>query len=334
MTTSGTSIFNPAALAIVTAAYQIMGIINEDEVPTEGQLQVGLNALNSLTKEWEASGIHVWTEEEAILFLQQYQRRYLVGGTTTDHVCDANLWTYTTLSAAANTGANSVVVTSPTGLTIGDKCGIVLTAGNAFWTTITNKVGSTITLNDVLTGPAPAGAQVFDYPPAAQLVRPLRVPFCRRLLYAPTPLPGGVVAPDWGGIITPLAPMSSRQEFFDLPQPNNPGLVTQAFYTPKRDQGEMWVWNVQQLATCGLRFTYYRPLQDWTTPATTADLPQEWNNCLNWNLANELSPRYSVSAERWDRIGVKAKEKLELVQGWDREPESVYFGRSSSQSRG
>jgi hypothetical protein len=334
MTTSGVTSFNPAAVEIITAAYQMMGVINEDEVPTAGQFKVGLYALNSLTKEWEATGIHVWTEQEAIIFLQQYQRRYLIGGTTTDRVCDANQWTFTTLAAAAAQGANTLIVASGTGVTIGDNFGVVLNTGAAYWSTVSNLVGTTVTIAGALPAPASAQACVFDYPTAAQLIRPLRVPFARRLQYAPTPLPGAMAAPDWGGIITPLSPMMSRREFFDLPQPTNPGLVTQCFYDPARDQGEMWVWNVSNSANWGLRFTAYRPIQDWTTPATTGDLPQEWNNALNWNLARELGPRYSIPAERWDRIQLMAKDKLELVQGWDREPESVYFGRSSPQNRG
>lgn len=332
MATSGVSSFNPAAVQIITAAYQILGVINEDEVPTAGQFSVGLYTLNSMTKEWEASGIHVWTEEEAILFLQQFQRKYLLGGTTTDHCADASSWRLTTLNASAGAGATAVVVTSALGIANGDNFGVVLNSGFAYWTTVNGTpVGNTVRLTTPLPGPVSAGAFAFAYPQSAQIVRPLRVPFCRRLQYA---LPATSGVSDQGGIITPLSPMMSRREYFDLPQPANPGLVTQAYYNPARDQGELWVWNVQQNANFGLRFTYYRPIQDWTTPATTADLPQEWNNALNWNLARELGPRYSVPAERWDRITLQADKKLELVQGWDREPESVYFGRSSPQTRG
>ena len=50
-------------------------------------------ALNSMIKEWAASGIHIWTTQEAILFLQQDQYRYLLGTGTSPspatHCCDA-----------------------------------------------------------------------------------------------------------------------------------------------------------------------------------------------------------------------------------------------------
>lgn len=340
MTTSGVTTFNPAAVQIVTAALRRMAVINEDEVPTAGQYADLIFALNAMTKEWEANGIHVWTQQEAILFLQQYQRRYYIGtgqsgSPTPDRVAYANDWTFTTLGVAANTGAASVVVESADGLTVGDNFGVVLESGAAFWTTIDSIAGETISLDAVLTGAAAAQACVFAYPVSAQLLRPMRVPFCRRLQYAPnTSLPGAIGSPDWGGIITPLAPMMSRQEFFNLPQPTNPGLVNNAYYDPGRDQGTMWVWNVPQNANYGLRFTWYRPIQDWTTPATTGDLPQEWANALIWNLAKETMLDYSVSERRANIIVGMAKEKLELVQGWDREPESIYFGRSSPNTRG
>jgi len=119
--------------------------------------------------------------------------------------------------------------------------------------------------------------------------------------------------------------MMSRQEYMDLPNKYNPGTITQAFYNPARDQGEMFVWNTPVDATNAMRFTWYRPIQDFLTTDDAPDLPQEWLNCLDWNLALELCPRYSVSAERWDRISAMSAQKLELVKGWDREPTSVYF---------
>jgi hypothetical protein len=336
--TSGTTVFNPVATQIITAAFRKMNVINEDETPTAGMFSDAMFALNALMKELEAAGIHIWTEEEGIIFLQQYQRRYLLGtgqngSPPADKACDANAWTLGVLASSANQGAMSVQVQSISGFSNGDNFGIVLNAGNAFWTTVSGvPAGNTVNLAAGLPGPTSAGAFAFDYPVSAQLVRPLRVPFSRRLQYSQSPQPGQI-APDWGGIITPLAPMMSRKEFFDLPQPNNPGLVTQAYYNPARDQGEMWVWNSSTNANWGLRFTYYRPLQDFNNPTDASDLPQEWANCLLWNLAKELLMDYSVPQARAAFIVQQASAKYDLVKDWDREDQSVYFGRSSSQMR-
>jgi len=88
-------------------------------------------------KELEATGIHVWTEEEGIIFLQKSQRRYLLGGTTTDHACDANSLIQNALLNSAAIGANALTLVAATGMTVGDNFGVVQNDGSAFWSTIT-----------------------------------------------------------------------------------------------------------------------------------------------------------------------------------------------------
>lgn len=314
--TSGVTQYSQVATEIITSAFQIMGTINEDETPTAGQFKTGMRALNAMVKEWETSGIHIWTEREAILFLQQAQVRYLLGNNSTDHCADAYSYNLTTLQFAAAAAATSVTVVSATGMVVGDKFGVVLDSGAAFWSTVKTIAGQVITLNAALTSSASDGNFVFDY--TTDIVRPLRVPASRRLQYQ-------------GLIETPMgfAPgqMLSRQEYMDLTNKNSPGTVTSAYYNPARIQGEFFVWPQPTNATNGVRFTYYRPIESFTSVDDEPDLPDEWTNCLDWNLAKELMPIYSVPAERFDRITAVAKEKLEMVQGWDREPQSIYFGR-------
>ena len=76
-----------------------------------------------------------------------------------------------------------------------------------------------------------------------------------------------------------------------------------------------------------MRFTYLRPLQDVTTnPAQTGDFPIEWINAAVWNLAREMAPEFDLPPQRWAMVKEQADEKLELVRGWDREPENIQFG--------
>ncbi len=322
ITTSGSTSYNQVATEIITDAYRIAGIINEDEDPSAGMFRTAMTVLNSMVKELEATGIHVWTEEEAILFLQQGQSRYLLGGTTNDHCTNAYDYALTELSSSAVMGATSIIVDDTDGMAVGDYLGIVLDSGAAYWTTIRTIVSTTVSFATGASLPSSASADNFVFAYTTNIVRPLRVPAGRRIAYQ-------------GLIETPLTKMMSRQEYMDLPNKFNPGIVTQAFYNPARDQGEMYVWNMPTNATNGMRFTWYRPIQDFLTTDDAPDLPQEWINCLDWNLALELCPRYSVSADRWDRIQVMASSKLELVRGWDREPQSVYFQLSyDSTARG
>lgn len=311
MTTSGTSSFNPAVTFIITSAYRKLGVINEDEHPTAGQFSDAMFAVNSLIKEWMASGIHVWTEEEAIIFLQPGQARYLIGGDSPDHSSDANDWILAQINTTAQPGSSAIELVTALGVTEGQNIGIVLDAGPTFWTTVVGTpVGPIIILASPLPSQSSAGQSVFAY--TTNIIRPLQVPRVRRLLYA--------------GLNENPMQVFSRKEYMNLPNKYNTGIPTAFFYSPQLVQGEFYVWPVPSNSASAARITWYRPLQDFNNPADTADLPQEWINTLTWNLAMEIGLDFSVPATRWAVIVKMAGEKLDMVQGWDRESEPVLFG--------
>jgi len=195
----------------------------------------------------------------------------------------------------------------------------VLDSGAAFWTTVNGApAGNVVTLTNPIPSGASASAQnnVFDY--TTKIVRPLKVPRSRRIYYQGS---------QNGPTLTPMTLMS-RKEYMDLPQPLDPGITTQFFYSPQLVSGQFYAWPNPQDANSGARFTWYRPLQDLTTPANTADLPQEWLNGLIWNIAKEMAQEYDVPPPRWQMINQMAAEKLDLIQSYDREPEPIYFGMS------
>lgn len=333
---SSTAQYSPCATEIITAAFRHAAIIDDEEAPTPAMMRTGMKGLNVLMKELEATGIHIWTEEEAILFLQQNQTRYLLGGPPSnpspDHATDAYEWSLLQLTAASAQGAMGLTASLTFGVPLadGDQIGVVTNNGNAFWTTIGSFTGFTSALpsgNITLAAPLPAacntGNLAFVY--TTPLLRPLRVPFARRLQYA--------MGAQQGGIITPLSPMLSRQSYHDLPQPRTPGTVTQAYYNPARDQGQFFVWPNPMNANNGIRFTYYRPMFNFLSLDNTADLPDEWTNTLEWNLAKWFRLDYSIPAARQAEIKEEAARTLDIVMSWDREPESIYMGRASPERR-
>lgn len=311
-------------------AYRKIGAIAEDETPTAGMYADAAFALNAMVKEWMATGIHVWTEEEAILFFQKGQRRYLLGGTGTggtgpDNCCDANSYVQMVVASPASAGDTSVTVDSSFGVASGNYFGVVLDSGVAFWTTVNGAPGATTI---PLTLPIPAGQSAstqnnaFAY--AKKIVRPLLVPRCRQIFYQ-----GGSSG---GPRLTPMSVLS-RKEYMDLPQPDDPGISTQFFYTPQLVSGEFYAWPNPQNANFGARLTWYRPIMDINTPANTLDFPQEWINACGWNLAREMGPEYDCPAQRWAIILSEAEKKLELAQNYDRESEPIYFGLSYDESQ-
>jgi hypothetical protein len=317
-TTSGTYGYSQSAFKLISGALRLCSAIADEETPTSAMAENAMDSLNAMVKGWQASGIHVWAEEECILFLQPGQAQYQMGIGSPDNVCLYRDYVQSSLITTANAGVMSVVMASTAGLSSGAFVGFQLDAGTNFWTTV-NLVssGNVITLNAPLPSQATSGAITFGY--VTPLMRPLRVPEGRRFLYS-------------SKIQTPLIVMS-RLDYDYLPNPYNTGVITQYFYDPHMGDGAytnavgfMNVWPTPVDYTNAMRFVAQRPLQDFATLANIPDFPAEWLAALRWNLATEIAPEYDVPADRFDRLKGQADMWFLRASSWDREPESVLFG--------
>lgn len=321
MTTSGQATFNPAVTLLIAQSLRQLGVIAEDENPSAGMYATGIFQLNSIVAAAQAIGLHVWTEEEAILFPQVGVAKYVIGGPTpalNAHTSDADSWLQLILAANAAGGATSIVVQLADGVLAGDNIGIILNNGATFWTTVSGApAGETIALTDPLPASgASVGAFALDYVDA--IVRPLKVPGTR-LRYL-----GGNGTPN-NPNETPMTIMS-RQEYMDLPNKLSPGTPTQWFYSPQRDSGLFYIWPVPVTTAWAIRFTWYRPLQDFFLPGNTMDFPQEWVAPLMWTLAKDLMGIYSTPPARQAYINQQAAQYLDLTESYDRESEPISFG--------
>lgn len=309
MTTSGSTNFSYNRDQIIRSAARKIGAFAAGETPDAQTVQDFSDALNAMVKEWDARGIHVWTETEATLFLQPNQVQYALGPSSPDNATET--WYSTTLAVDANTGETTVTVDSDDDITNGDYIGIVLDDGSLYWTTVNGVPASdVVTLTGALTGAASGGNAVYNY--TTQIIRPLRVPFARRYAIQ-------------SQIDTPMIAMS-RKDYRDLPNKTNTGTITQFFYDPQLGTGYFYVWPAPVDTTSAVHFTWYRTIQDFDTAGNTPDLPQEWISTLVFNLAKEMALEYDCPPERYAIIKSEAAEKLDMLSGWDREPESTYFG--------
>ena len=322
MTTSGNVSFNLNTNQIVRTSLRKIGAISAGETPDNQTVQDCTDQLNMLVKALAATGLHVWTETEATLFLQPDQIAYTLGGTTTDHATES--YTATTTTAAALSGATTITVEDTDGFGAGYQVGVVVDDGTISWSLQSGAAsGSTITLATPLTDAAPSGATVFVY--ETGIVRPLRVVSGRRYAFSGTPTTG---------ISTQMIPFS-RIDYRNQPNKESPGTITQYFYDPRggaNTQGIMYVWPAPPDVTNAMKFTWWRPIQDFSTSADTPDLPQEWLDCLIWNLAYKMAPEYDTPPQRYNMLKEQAAGSLDLVMGWDREPESYLFGVNTDQS--
>ncbi|ACI52306.1 conserved hypothetical protein [Gluconacetobacter diazotrophicus PA1 5] len=313
---TATSPFGQPVYQMIAGALRLCGAVGPQDVPRLGLVDNAFTALNAMVQSWQASGIHVWAEEDCTLFLQPGQVRYLLGAGSPDAATLSSQWVEGALAVSGAAGAVQVSA-ALAGVAAGDRVGVWLDAGCTFWTTAASVGGGTVTLAAALPSQASAGARVVSY--ATPLIRPLRVPAARRCRLAP---PGGQA------IEIPVVPMS-RLDYAAVPNKATPGTVTQFFYDPQLGAGVLHVWPAPCDDGSALKFTAQRPLTTFATLASVPDFPDEWLAALRWNLAVELWPEYNGARgnpAQYALLKEEARGKLMVAQGWDREPQSVLFG--------
>jgi hypothetical protein len=269
-------------------------------------------ALNAMVKAWQARGLHVWTRAEATLFPQVGQTRYALAATGADHATQA--YTATTLGAAAVAGVTSVTVASIAGISGSDRIGIVLDDGTIQWTTVNGAPAATVTLGAALTGAAASGNAVYAY--TNKIVRPLRIVEARRYL---------TVSAREVSLAEPMALLDYKM----LPNKTQRGTVTQVFYDPGLSTGYLHLWLTPSGVADLIRFTWWRPIEDFNAAGDNPDLPTEWIRAITFNLALDMAPEFSVPRDMLEGpygVGTLADKYLEEVSGFDREAEAVQFG--------
>jgi hypothetical protein len=321
--------WNPAVAFLIGESFRDLAVIDDEEDPTGPMYDRAAYRLNGILKTLAATGIHVWSEDEGMLFFQQRVPEYVFSGTspavagTNSMVAMASLygqWEQYQLAQSYPIGTTVVHITplifatAPQMAAIGDNFCVILDSGFAFWTTVAAASLGVITLAAPLPGTASTGNYCMDYPPSAQITRPLNIPRARQARYTP-----------YGPQLTPMTRLS-RQEYMDLPQPLTPGTPIQHFYSPQRGVGRLYAWSNPQDANWGARFTFYRPLSDFLVPNNTLDFPQEWIMPLRWLLSYDMGIGYSVPPEKWQIIKDERDSTMAIVAGWDREMEDVQFG--------
>lgn len=317
MAVADTSTWNPVLLDIIKQMLINVGVLQEGEEPSAAMYETGVFQLNAMVKSLEATGAHVWCEEEGILFLEPGQARYVIGAPSpavNAHTSDSEGWLRLTLTAPAALGATHVQLSTAEGALLADgmNIGVVDNDNLTEWFTV---LGAPVAGLVHLSGALLVGVDVGSYALAytTPIVRPLKVPRCRLLTLQ--------------SLNETTMTVLSRQEYEDLPQKSgNPGVPTQFFYSPRRDRGFLYVWPTANLSNWAVRMTWYRPLSDFLVPTNTADFPQEWINPLIWNLSKENAPGYGVPDATWQRIVTMADMYALLVVDYDRESEPIQFG--------
>ena len=115
----------------------------------------------------------------------------------------------------------------------------------------------------------------------------------------------------------------SRDQYFNQPDKGSTGTISQWYYSPQLDNGELFVWEVANSDNNILRFTYMKGALFYTETTDVLEFPSEFFIPLKWALAAEVGPQYGVKTDRQIVLEGKASQSLEDALGHDTEYSSM-----------
>ena len=302
MATSGSTDFNLTRNEIIKDALIILGAVGSEESVDSSDTALAARVLNSMVKAWQGRGVHLWTHQEASLFVIKGTESYSLPGSDA-----ANTSVSTTLSAAEASGQTVLSVTSSTGMTAADIVLIELTDGTYEDTTIVSVDSALqITITDALTSAAASGNNVYSYTTA--MGRPLEISSIR--LHSDS---------GYDRILNSI----SRSEYFGLPDKTSQGQPVSYYYDPQLSTGTLRLWPAPDAIDYSLKLTYSRSIEDFDTSSNTPDFPPEWLEALTYNLAVRLAPMFGKDQKAIQMIAPMALQMLEEIKMWDNENGSL-----------
>ena len=303
MATSGSYDYGVTLGDMIRRAFRLCDVAMPGEALSAEEEANGREAAEHLVKALQAQGIHLWAFSDATLFLESGKRSYELGPDG-DHATES--YTGTALAADAVASDTAVDVDSDTGISDGDNIGIVLDDDTFHWTTVNGAPsGDTITLTDAIPSAAATDNAVYAYTNKVQ--KPLRI---------------HTVRIEVDGQETPIL-QYSRQEYFDQPNKDIEGRVTQFYYQPQIDKTLFYVWPTSDTVNDLIHFTFEQPLQDFDNSTNEPYLPIEWADAFTLKLAHRLALEYSVPARKRAELKAESEQALAEVEDWDREDADV-----------
>jgi len=303
--TSGSTSFRLTTYDMVKEAFGWVGIglDTEGEALTAGYLSEGKRSLNMMIATWQAQGIHLWTYQEAYLFLEQGVNSYIL-----EQVRATNRYLKTTTTTAILSAGNTVNLTSVSEIDADWYIGVMNSSNNLVWRTVSAVADPLVTINDTWGENIDAGADVYYY---QNQVRPVeRVLDVRRTTLASTTNE------------TPIA-FESHQHFSRLPNKETQGSVSEATYDRTLAEGVLYVWATPANSCEQVRVTYERKIEDFIDNDDCPDFPKYWMEALTYNLAKRLAGKYNCSDRRKLEIKEMALETLNQALDFDNANYSV-----------
>ena len=194
----------------------------------------------------------------------------ITGGDTTSVY---STYAYKTVTSIVTSGAGAGNVEIGQ---VGDPIGIELDDGTVQWSYIGAAVSTTaITLIDALTDDAAADNHVYTY--TAETQRPIEIVEARLV--------------NASGYERPLR-IAGRNEYMALSDKTTEASPNLIYYDKQLDSGVIYVWPEPDDVQEYIKFTARLPIQDIDATTDNFEVGQEWFECLAWNLAWRIAPKY------------------------------------------
>jgi len=128
-------------------------------------------------------------------------------------------------------------------------------------------------------------------------------------------------------IDTPVL-LVSKQEYNILGSKFSTGTANTIFYDPRTLNGLLYVYltpDTNSQTNLELHVVAQMPLNDLNAATDVPDFPNEWMNCLVWNLADQLAMEYGVPMNARQEITMRAGKYRQELTDWDVEASSTMF---------
>ena len=120
----------------------------------------------------------------------------------------------------------------------------------------------------------------------------------------------------------------SKQEYNTLGSKFSTGTANSIFYDVKLRNGLMYVYltpDANAQSNLQMHLVAQMPINDVTSGNEIPDFPNEWMNCLVWNLADQMAIEYGVPMNYRQEIATRAKAYKDQLTDWDVETTSTFF---------
>jgi len=307
---SGDTSFRMSTSDIVQEAFDICQVgVEEDDIDPE-MYKRAVRSLNLLVSAWQAQGIHLWTYQEATLFLEAGKGKYTL---EQSHAVNSDKYTLTNSQADIAAGStvfniNTTIQTdnanTETVLDFGWRIGFMQSDNNIFWTTVQAVDVDEVTITDQTPEDFTTDTQIIFYEkPLSSVERVLDV---RRL----QGLFGGFENE------TPIN-LISHDKFMRQPNKTITGTVNQCTYDRVLSQGVLRTWPSALNSSEQITLTYERMIDNFFEVDNCADIPRYYLEALCYGLADRLGIKFRVNPQLQQEIKARAYECLQEALSFD-----------------